>query len=86
MRLLLLKAYQQQVIDRCHTKVAHASTAKTLARIQENYVWLMMQENMREYMQDNYTARSCSTQGKDTNTTSTLPHLGHRPYQTFLLG
>ncbi|ELU10414.1 hypothetical protein CAPTEDRAFT_190467 [Capitella teleta] len=38
-RLMLPHAYRQKVIDRCHIEVAHAAFAKTLARVQESYLW-----------------------------------------------
>ena len=88
MRLLLPQAYRQQVIDPCHTEANHATTAKTLARIQDNYVWPEMRKTCERIsvhlhpLQDINTVRSCSTQGKGTNATSALPHLGHRPGQT----
>ncbi|ELT99376.1 hypothetical protein CAPTEDRAFT_226049, partial [Capitella teleta] len=39
LRLLLPQQFRQQVIDRCHTEVGHAAFLKTLARVQEHYVW-----------------------------------------------
>lgn len=51
MRVLLPQQYRQQVIDRCHQEVAHAALAKTLARVQENYVWPGMRRHVREYLQ-----------------------------------
>ena len=92
MRLLLPQAYLQQVIDRCHTEVGNPATAKTLARIQENFVSPGMRKHVREYLSTCTYCRTLtppdprSTQGKDTNTTSTFPHLRHRPCQTFPLG
>lgn len=50
LRLLLPQKYRRQVIDRCHTEVAHAGHSKTLARIQENYVWPGMRRHTKEYL------------------------------------
>jgi len=50
MRLLLPQQYRGQVIDRCHKEVGHAAFAKTLARVQENYVWPGMRKHVREYI------------------------------------
>lgn len=50
MRVLLPQQFRQQVIDRCHSEVAHAAFSKTLARIQENYVWPGMRKHVREYL------------------------------------
>lgn len=50
MRVLLPQQYRQQVIDRCHAEVAHAAAGKTLARIQEHYVWPGMRKHVRQYI------------------------------------
>jgi hypothetical protein len=49
-RLLLPQSFRQKVIDRCHAEVAHAAFAKTLARVQENYVWPGMRKAIRTYL------------------------------------
>lgn len=50
MRLLLPQQYRAQVIDRCHLEVAHSAHVKTLARVQEHYVWPGMRKHIREYI------------------------------------
>ena len=49
-RLVLPQQYRRQVIDRSHEDVAHSAHAKTLARIQEYYVWPGMRKHVREYI------------------------------------
>jgi transposase InsO family protein len=49
-RLMLPHAYRQKVIDRCHIEVAHAAFAKTLARVQESYLWSGMRKSIRSYL------------------------------------
>ena len=49
-RLVLPQSFRQKVIDRCHAEVAHAAFAKTLARVQENYVWPGMRKSLRTYL------------------------------------
>ena len=39
--------FQEAVIDRAHTEVGHMATQKTLARLQEDYVWPHMRESVR---------------------------------------
>ena len=50
MRVLLPQQYREQVINRCHAEVAHAAAAKTLARVQECYVWPGMRKHVTEYI------------------------------------
>ena len=50
MRLLLPHRYREQVINRCHDEVGHAAAMKTLARIQEAYVWPGMRKHVRDYV------------------------------------
>lgn len=50
MRLLLPQQYRKKVIDRCHAEVAHSAMGKTLARIQEHYVWPGMRAIVKEYI------------------------------------
>ena len=49
-RLVLPYKYRQQVIDRCHEEVGHAGLHKSLARIQESYVWPGMRRSVRTYL------------------------------------
>ena len=49
-RLILPHVYRQRVIDRCHQEVGHAGYVKTLARVQECYVWKGMRRAIRVYL------------------------------------
>jgi len=49
-RLLLPQQYRGQVIDRAHGEIGHAGFAKTLIRVQDNYVWPGMRRHIREYL------------------------------------
>jgi len=49
-RLILPFKYRQQVVDRCHEEVGHSGLHKTLARIQESYIWPGMRKSVREYL------------------------------------
>lgn len=57
-RLVLPQQYRQRVIDRCHKDVAHSAFDKTLARVQEAYVWPGMRKHVREYLK---TCTHCNT-------------------------
>ena len=50
LRLMLPRQYRQQVIDRCHAEVGHAAFMKTLARIQETYIWPSMRTHIKSYI------------------------------------
>jgi transposase InsO family protein len=50
LRLLLPQQFRQQVIDRCHAEVGHAAFLKTLARVQEHYVWPGMRQHIKDYI------------------------------------
>ncbi len=49
-RLVLPQPFRQSVIDRCHKDVAHAALDKTLARVQETYVWPGMRKHIHDYL------------------------------------
>ena len=49
-RLMLLKENRQLVLQRCHGDVGHQSFYKTLARVQEAYVWPGMRATVREHV------------------------------------
>ena len=59
-RLVLPQQYRKQVIDRSHLEVGHSAQAKTLARIQEYYVWPGMRRHVREYISN---CTHCNTLG-----------------------
>ena len=50
-RLMLPHTYRGQVVDRCHEEVGHAGLHKTLARIQESYLWPGMRTSVRTYLE-----------------------------------
>ena len=47
---MLPQQYRQVVIDRCHRDVAHSGFDKTLARVQETYIWPGMRRAIRTYL------------------------------------
>ena len=49
-RLVLPLGVRAKVIERCHTEVGHMSVLKTLARIQEAYVWSGMRREVKEQL------------------------------------
>ncbi len=49
-RLLLPSRFREQVISRCHNDVGHQSLYKTMARVQESYVWPAMKREIREWI------------------------------------
>ena len=50
LRLILPQQYREGVINRCHSEVGHSAFAKTISRVQENYVWPGMRRHIREYI------------------------------------
>ena len=50
LRLILPQQYREKVINRCHAEVGHSAFAKTISRVQENYVWKGMRRHIREYI------------------------------------
>ena len=46
-RIVLPPEFHDADIDRAHTEVGHMATQKTLARLQEAYVWPHMRESVR---------------------------------------
>ncbi len=49
-RLVLPSMFRCQVIKRCHVEVGHQSLFKTMARVQETYVWPGMKKDVREWI------------------------------------
>ena len=50
-RLLLPSPFRNVVITRCHEEVGHQSLFKTMARVQESYVWPGMKREIREWIE-----------------------------------
>ena len=65
-RLLLPHQYRQQVIDRCHVEVGHSAAAKTLARIQEHYVWPGMTKHVMAYVSQCHRCATLDPKSKPT--------------------
>ena len=49
-RLILPIQFRDQVITRCHTDVGHQSLLKTMARVQESYVWSGMKSDVKQWL------------------------------------
>ncbi len=49
-RLLLPSRYRDQVISRCHEDIGHQSLYKTMARVQESYVWPAMKREISNWI------------------------------------
>ena len=50
-RLILPAEFRQEIMKKCHEESGHAGRFKTMSRIQENYVWPGMHNEIKRYLE-----------------------------------